>query len=110
MAATAAEVVKKWGGSYPAGWDATSVGNVCTQVTAEIAAKASPSTWPTGTNADEFANELVFRRVNHGRWAAGHMDTPEPKVWDQELEDWFQNLLTDTTDDALTTIKMQDDS
>jgi len=108
--ATAAEVVKKWGGTYPAGWDATSVGNVCTQVDAEIDAKASPSTFGTGTNEVEFANTLVFRRINNMRWAAGPMNVPEPVVWTTEMEEWFQRLLTDTTADAITTVKLQDTS
>jgi hypothetical protein len=107
MAATAAEVVKKWGGTYPGGWDATSVGNVCTQVTAEIAGRASPSSWPTGTNADEFANELAFRKCNYGTWASGMMDSPAPPVWDNDMEMWFQALLTDTTVDAVGYVKQQ---
>jgi hypothetical protein len=111
--ATATEVVKKWGGTYPPGWDATSVGNVCTQVDAEIDGRASPSTFGTSTNFAEFANELVYRRVNHANWSAaggiltGHV---EPVVWTQDLKDWFNALLTDTTEDTMTTIKLQDSS
>ena len=107
--ATAAEVVKKWpGGNYPPPWDATSVGNVCTQVDAEIDGRASPSTFGTGTNEIEFANELVFRKCNYGRWAAGNMTTPAPPVWDQFMIDWFDALLQSTTYDAVTTVKMMD--
>lgn len=108
--ATAAEVVKKFGGTYPAGWDATSVGNICTQVDAELNGKASPSTFGTGTNEVEFANELAFRRTNYGIWASGDMTSPAPPLWDEHMETWFQALLTDTTEDAITTVKMQDTS
>jgi hypothetical protein len=108
MAATAAEVLKKWGGSYPAGWDATSVGNVCTQVTAETAGKALPATFPTGTNADEFLNEYAWRKINYMRWAAGTMTQPAPlRPWDDEMEQWFQRLLSDTTVDRVGYVKQQ---
>ena len=110
MAATAAEVVKKWGGDYPGGWDATSVGHVCTQTTAEIAGRALPGTWPSGTNADEFANELAFRKCNYGTWAAGPMTQPAPPVWNRMLEDWFNSLLSDTTADSVGYVKQQDTS
>ena len=106
--ATAAEVVKKWPkGVYPASWDVTSVGDICTQVEAEIDAKARPSVFGTGTNHSEFANMLAFRRCNHGTWAGGNMSAPEPSVWTREMEAWFQNLLTDTTHDSVTTVKLQ---
>ena len=108
--ATAAEVVKKWNNTYPSGWDATKVGYICTQVDAEIDGFANPSTFGTGTNEIEFANELVFRKVNYDIWAAGDRSDSMPSVWDSHMEHWFQNLLTDTTHDAITTIKMQDTS
>lgn len=109
--ATAAEVVKLFGGSYPAGWDATSVGNICTQVDEEIDAKAQPSSLSTSdTQVVFFANMLTYRRVIHGIWASSDQSTPEPVVWTQELYEWFDRLLTDTTHDAITTVKMQDDS
>jgi hypothetical protein len=111
--ATAVEVVKKWGGTNPPGWDATSVGNVCTQVDAEIDGRASPSVFGTSTNFAEFANELVYRRINHANWsAAGGVlsGSPEPRVWSEDLVDWFNALLTDTTTDTITTIKLQDSS
>lgn len=109
--ATAAEVVKKFGGSYPAGWDATSVGNLCTQVDEEIDAKAQPSTLSTtNTQVVEFANMLVYRRVVHGIWAAGPMKSPEPAVWTKEMKEWFDALLTDTEEDSVSVLKMQDDS
>lgn len=109
--ATAAEVVKKWPkGAYPADWDATSVGNICTQVDAEIDGRASPSTFGTATNHIEFANELAFRKCNYGTWAAGPMNIPPPPVWDREMLAWFNALLTDTTEDAITTVKTQGSS
>lgn len=111
MTATAAEVVKKWGGSYPAGWDATSVGNVCTQVMNEIAGKASPSAWGTSASHVEFENETVWRKINFMRWTAGNMTQPPPmRPWDDEMQAWFQALLTDTTKDSFYYVKMQDSS
>ncbi len=106
--ATYAETVKKWGGVDPGGWDSSSIGDVCTQTDAEIDAKASPSTFGTGTDHTEFANMLAYRRVNHGRWSAGDMMTAEPVVWTREMEDWFQRLLTDTTVDSVGSIPLQD--
>ena len=109
--ATAAEVVKKWPkGAYPASWDVTSVGDICTQVDAEIDAKASPAIFLTGTAHSEFANMLAYRRCNHGTWAGGNMQEPEPTVWTREMEDWFQSLLTDTTIRRTTTVKLQEDA
>lgn len=109
--ATYAEVVKKWpGGVAPSDWTEASIGNVCTQVDAELNGMASPSTFGTGTNETEFANELVFRKCNYGRWAAGPMDTSPPPVWDDYMKNWFQSLLTDTTKAAITYIKGQDTS
>ena len=109
--ATAAEVVKKWGGSYPAGWDATSVGNICTQMDAEIDGRASPSTFATGTNHVEFANEAVFRRINFARWAAGNMtQPPPPRPWDDDMLSWFNALLTDTTHDSISYLKLAEES
>ena len=109
--ATAAEVVKKWGGTYPAGWDATSVGNVCTQVGLEVISRASPSSWAVDAYHAEFENELAFRKVNYGNWeAGGRIGTPPPYPWDTWMREWFQSLLTDTTYDSVTTIKWQDTS
>ena len=106
--ATAAEVVKKWGGNYPAGWDATSVGNACTQADAEIDGRAGSSTFGTDTNEIEFANELVFRKVNFARWAAGNMTQPPPlRPWDEDMMNWFAALLTDSTEGPLRTVKLQ---
>ena len=105
--ATAAEVVKKWGGTYPAGWDATSVGNVCAQVDAELDAKALPDTLGTGTNEAEFANEYTFRKINYQRWTTGNMDTPPPaRPWDDEMKDWFAALLSSTSLDGFGTPAM----
>lgn len=110
--ATAAEVVKKFGGTYPAGWDATSVGNVCTQVDEEMNAKAGTALSTTDTEVIEFANMLVYRRVLHGIWASGpiHMGTPEPVVWTQEIQEWFERLQTSTTYKGAYYIKNQESS
>ena len=106
--ATAAEVVKKWGGNYPAGWDATSVGNVCTQIDAELDGRASPATFGTGTNEVEFANEYAFRKINMQRWAAGNMtQPPPPHPWGEDMRDWFNALLTNTTYGGIRYIKQQ---
>lgn len=104
--ATATEVVKKWGGVYPPPYDATSVGNICTQADAELDARAAPSTLGTGTNEAEFANEYVWRKINYMRWAAGPMRTPAPlNPWSEDMQLWFNRLLSNTTKDSTTTVK-----
>ena len=109
--ATAAEVVKKWPkGAYPPSWDATSVGNVCTQVDSEIDGRASPAAFGTDTNHIEFANELAFRKCNYGTWAAGRMSAPAPPVWDSLMIDWYNSLLTDTEEKFSAILKRQESS
>jgi len=105
--ATAAEVLKLWGGTFPPPWDNTSVGNLCTQVDAEIDGRATPSTFGTGTNETFFANTVVYRKMMHANWAAGGAQPPEPVVWTRDVEQWFQSLLTNTTNKAFTTAKLQ---
>lgn len=108
--ATAVEVVKKWGGTYPSGWTAASVGNICTQVDEEMNAKTGTALSTTNAEVLEFANMLVFRRVNHGRWAAGDLGGNEPVVWTQEMIDWFNRLSTSSTYDGARHIKGQGSS
>ena len=105
--ATAAEVLKLWGGTFPAPWDNTSVGNLCAQMDAMIDGRATPSTFGTGTNDVFFANSLVYRWMVNSNWAAGGAQPPEPVVWTRDIEEWFQQLLTSTTHDAIVSIKMQ---
>jgi hypothetical protein len=104
--ATAAEVLKLCGGTFTPPWDNTSVGNLCTQIDAEIDGRASPNTFGTGTNHQFFANYLVYRHMIHSNWAAGGAQPPEPYIWTRDVEDWFQRLLTNTTTKGTTYVKM----
>lgn len=95
--AAATEVVKRWAGTYPAGWDATSVGHICTQVDAEMNTMTHPDTISTtGTNEVWLANEIAYRRVIHGIWASGPMTDPEPRVWTDDLRDMLNRLKDET--------------
>ena len=105
--ATAVEVVKRWAGTYPAGWDATSVGYICTQVDAEMDSMSHPDTLGTGTNEVWLANEIAYRRVIHGIWASGPMVTEEPRIWTHDLRDMFNRLGTITSKGGIGTMKGQ---
>ena len=95
--ATAAEVVKLFGNTYPPGWTATTVGYICDSVDDELD-EYELSTSDQGAIA--LANQLVYRRVIHAIWAAaggiltGHN---EPKVWSQDLIDWRDRLADEET-------------
>jgi len=106
--ATYAEVKKKFGGVDPnAAWDETAIGNLCTQVDAELDGRASPSTFGTGTNEIEFANELVYRKITAN---LRMFDATPYVVWTQDMRDWFNSLLKSTTYDGIKVIKGQDSS
>lgn len=100
--ASAAEVVKLFGGTYPAGWDATSVGNLCTQMDAILDGKATPATFGTGTNDVVFANVCCYRWIRDLQKDLD--DTSESQWWDREMQDWFDSLLTSTTHDSAVAI------
>jgi len=69
--ASAAEILKLFGGTYPPGHDATSFGNFAAQTDAELDMMALPGTLSTtGTNEVALANREAYRFVLHSLWAA----------------------------------------
>ena len=80
--ATAAEILKLFGGHYPPGHDATSFGNFAAQVDAELDMMALPGTLSAaGTNEVALANREAYRLVLHSLWAAAGgtlSGAPEP--------------------------------
>jgi len=105
--ATAAEYVKLNAGSYHAGWDATAVGNLCTMMDAFLDGKASPATLGTGTNEVAFANYCVWSFIEF-QMKPVQDRTTNTGWWTTEHSDWLAALLTDTTYDGVTVIKMRE--
>ena len=95
--ATAAEVVKLFGNTYPPGWTSTTVGYICDIVDDELD-EYELSTSDQG--AITLANLVVYRRVIHSQWAsAGGILTGmnEPKIWTQDLIDLRDRLADEGT-------------
>jgi len=70
--ATAAEMLKLFGGAHPPGHDATTFGNFAAQVDAELDMMALPATnlSTAGTKEVALANREGYRLVLHAIWAA----------------------------------------
>lgn len=109
--ATATEVTKLYGGStlLPAGWDATSIGNMCTIMDAWLDGRATPSTLGTGTNEAAFADYCVYTYIEHQQRKTDRKN-PDDSWWTNEHEEWLQRLMSSTTTDAIGVIKGQDTS
>ena len=109
--ATAAEVVKLIGGSYPAGWDATSVGNLCPDADYALDGyvkkyyKTSLST--TDNEVISIANAIVVRKMVSANWVQGGSQGSEPVIFTQEIRDRIAAVCADTTSDGITYVKMQ---
>jgi hypothetical protein len=104
--ATAAEVIKLNGGNYLAGWDATSVGNLCAIVEEELDEYEIAA---TGSGPVTLANMLVHRRMINANWAAGPMTAPEPVVWTKDLIELKNRLQSEGTYIYATTVDMVSD-
>ena len=80
--ASAAEMLKLFGGTHPPGHDATSFLNFAAQTDAELDMMALPGTLSaTGTNEVALANREAYRFVLHSLWAAAGgtlSGAPEP--------------------------------
>ena len=80
--ATAAEMLKLFGGIHPPGHDATSFGNFAAQTDSELDMMALPGTLSAaGTNEVALANREAYRLVLHSLWAAAGgvlSGAPEP--------------------------------
>lgn len=111
--ATAAEILKLFGGSYPAGHDATSFGNFAAQADAILDTYALPATLSaTGTNEVALANRVAANLVLHSLWAvAGGVLTgkPEPVILTRDMKEDITQLLYDSTVDGFTTLDMLDE-
>ena len=84
-------------GTYPGSWDATTVGNLCTQTDAELDGMSSPDTLSTtDTSVVYLANLITYRKVIHANWASGDTSKPEPVVWNPEVTRLFDNLMNET--------------
>jgi len=111
--ATAAEMLKLIGGTYPPGHDATSFGNFAAQADAIIDTKALPASLSTtGTNEIALANRLACRLVIRSMWmsAGGPLSgQPEPALLTPDIKESLEELLA-STDVEWSTIDTIDES
>lgn len=117
--ATAAEMLKLFGGKYPPPHDATSFGNFAAHVDAELDMMALPGTLSTtGTNEVALANREAYRLVLHSLWAAAGgvlSGMPEPlslynRAYYTHVEDQVRKLQRGTTYGPVTTVDLIDTS
>ncbi len=101
--ATAAEIVKLTGG-YPAGWDVTSVGDLCPDVDYSldgyVKTHYNVTLSTTDTDAISIANALGVRKLIHGMWvqAGGPMSRqPEPVIFTDEIKMRIEAVLSSQT-------------
>lgn len=108
--ATYAGVIILWGGAsnLPPDWTEAAITSLCTTMDAILDGKASPSTLGTGTNEAAFANECVRQFIDTQNENSQNQTNRD--WWTKNLQDWLQSLLSSTTHDAVTSIKMQDTS
>ena len=104
--ATAAEMLKLFGGKHPPGHDATSFGNFAAQTDAELDLMALSGTLSTtGTNEVALANRVARDMVLHSMWsmAGGSLSrVPEPgnlnnAVYYEHIKKQVSKLLGGTT-------------
>jgi hypothetical protein len=111
--ASAAEMLKLFGGSYPPPHDATSFGNFAAQADAVLDTFALPAALSTtGTNEVALANRVAANLVLRALWAsAGGVlsGKPEPVVLSNDMKDEVRQLLYDSTVDGFTTLDMLDE-
>jgi len=113
--ATAAEVLKLFGGVYPPGHDATSFGNYAAHTDAELDMMALPGALSTtGTNEVALANRECYLIILHSLWASAGgtlSGMPEPiSIYNpryyKEVKSMVLKLLAGTTYGGTTTIDM----
>jgi hypothetical protein len=111
--ATAAEMLKLFGGKYPPPHDATSFADFAAQADAIIDTEALPGVLSaTGANEKLLANRLAVNLVLFSMWASGGGDlsgNPKPEILTHEMKTHIQQLLMDTTQDGWTTLDMIDE-
>ena len=115
--ATAAEILKLFGGTYPPGHDATSFGDFAAQVDSELDMMALPGTLSTsGTNEVALANREAYRLVLHSLWAAAGgplSGAPEPlslynRVYYEHVQKQVRKLQRSTTYGPVYTVDIID--
>ena len=111
--ATAAEMVKLFGGTYPPGHDATTFVLFAAQADSIIDTMALPVTLSTtGTNEIALANREAVWLVQRSMWlAAGGVlsGTPEPPWMPEELRDMLDHLAASTTYDGWAVMDLIDE-
>lgn len=113
--ASAAEMLKLFGGTYPPGHDATSFGNLAVYADALIDGYSLPAVCPTvGAPIVGVANRIAVHLVQKAMWlsAGGILSGQEPPViMTKDLKDIIDKVNMDTTADgfwALDTIDEDD--
>lgn len=96
--ATYARVLVRLGGTYPAGFDATSVGNLCTSADYLLDGYTNPDTLSTTDNEVlELAVDVVISMMAEASWlqAGGYMSgKPKPEVFTTELKERIKKWMS----------------
>lgn len=108
--ATAAEVLKLYGGTYPVGLNATNIGNLLDPADYVLDAfvkkyyEASLST--TGTAEVHIANKVAVQLGLRAVWMQRFPDTtqPIPPIFTEEIKALIEALVAETTDGPSTTV------
>ncbi len=111
--ATAAEMLKLFGGTYPPGHDATSFGDVAVHADALIDAYSLPAVAPTtGIEILGLANRIAVHIINHAQWlsAGGVLSGfPDPPTLEPDILELLDKINMDTTADGWHTLDMIDE-
>jgi hypothetical protein len=110
--ATAAEMLKLFGGTYPPGYDATNFVTFAAQADAILDTEALPATLSTtGTNEIALANRIAVNLVHRSIWlgAGGILSGfPEPVYFTDDMKRQLEQLLA-STDVEWSTLDMIDE-
>ncbi len=97
--ATTARVLIRLGGAYPAGFDATSVGNLCTQADYILDGYTNPEVLSTtDANVIELACEIVLSMMAEASWyqAGGYASgRPKPEVLTPDIKHRIEQLMAE---------------
>lgn len=105
---TAAEVEDLLG-SYPAGWDATSVGELCTSAYARLNGYVklyyNTSLSETDTDVVDIENLIVVQMLHYANAVHQGKDVL-PAIFTQEVKDLIDAVVTNTALDGSTTVNL----
>ena len=110
--ATTARVLIRMGGTYWVNYDATNVGNLCTQADYILDAYTYPDTLGTGDNEIELAVSVVMNMIHENDWfSAGGFSTGQarPTVLTREIKDIAHRLATDSAYDGFSAVPIVDE-